>query len=110
MSGIHIAAYEKLIKYLGFDDLEAEVCDHIQQLALPHEQVLNSWRLISVPSDQAARILSSWIFKKLAIIPNTRMNGAYVGGSQLWVDYIMTWSSTHLNMLKTSRRSGIIPG
>jgi len=40
MSGIHIAAYDKLIKYLGFDDLEAEVCDHIQQLALPHEQVL----------------------------------------------------------------------
>jgi uroporphyrinogen decarboxylase len=40
MSGIHIAAYEKLIKYLGFDDLKAEVYDHIQQLALPHEQVL----------------------------------------------------------------------
>ncbi len=40
MSGIHITAYEKLIKYLGFDDLNAEVYDHIQQLALPHEQVL----------------------------------------------------------------------
>jgi len=40
MSGIHIAAYEKLIKYLGFDDLKAEVYDQIQQLALPHEQVL----------------------------------------------------------------------
>ena len=40
MSGIHIAAYEKLIEYLGFDDLEAEVYDQIQQLALPHEQVL----------------------------------------------------------------------
>ncbi len=40
MSGIHIAAYKKLIKYLGFVDLEVEVYDHIQQLALPHEQVL----------------------------------------------------------------------
>ena len=39
MSGIHIAAYEKLIEYLGFDDLEAEVYDQIQQLAFPHERV-----------------------------------------------------------------------
>ena len=40
MSGIHINAYEKLINYLGFDNLEAEVYDPIQQLALPDEKVL----------------------------------------------------------------------
>ena len=40
MSGIHILAYDKLIKYLGFDNLKSEVYDQIQQLANPHEQVL----------------------------------------------------------------------
>ena len=45
MSGIHITAYEKLIKYLGFDDLEAEVYDNIQQLALPDEQVLKQFEV-----------------------------------------------------------------
>jgi uroporphyrinogen decarboxylase len=40
MSGIHINAYTKLIEYLGYENLEAEVYDQIQQLALPHEQVL----------------------------------------------------------------------
>ena len=45
MSGIHITAYEKLIKYLGFDDLKGEVYDHIQQLALPHEQVLKHFEV-----------------------------------------------------------------
>ena len=45
MSGIHITAYEKLIKYLGFSDLEAEVYDNIQQLALPDEQVLKHFEV-----------------------------------------------------------------
>lgn len=40
MSGIHVAAYQKLLDYLGFDELKAEVYDQIQQLARPHEAVL----------------------------------------------------------------------
>lgn len=40
MTGIHVQAYQNLLDHLGFDDLEVEVCDRIQQLARPHERVL----------------------------------------------------------------------
>ena len=45
MSGIHFTAYKKLINYLGFRDLDVQVNDHIQQLALPHEKVLQKLRV-----------------------------------------------------------------
>lgn len=45
MSGIHVNAYQKLVKYLGFDDLEVEVYDQIQQLAMPHEELLKRLRV-----------------------------------------------------------------
>jgi uroporphyrinogen decarboxylase len=40
MSGIHEQAYKGLIAALGFSGLEVEVYDHIQQLARPHEEIL----------------------------------------------------------------------
>lgn len=40
VTGIHVAAYRKLRQALGLPRVEARLCDHIQQLALPDDDVI----------------------------------------------------------------------
>jgi len=40
MTGIHESAYRALLSHLGYDDLQVNISDRIQQLAQPHERVL----------------------------------------------------------------------
>ena len=45
VTGIAVGAYLRLREYLGLTEGEVEVCDHIQQLALPDESVLERLRV-----------------------------------------------------------------
>lgn len=40
MTGIHESAYRALLSHLGHEDLQVNIIDRIQQLAQPHERVL----------------------------------------------------------------------
>jgi len=41
VTGIHVVAYRRLREYLGLPPVEPGVCDSIQQLALPHDDVID---------------------------------------------------------------------
>ncbi|MCJ7626451.1 MAG: hypothetical protein MUO76_23410 [Anaerolineaceae bacterium] len=45
LTGMHVTAYRKLVARLGFNDLSIEIGDIIQQLALPHEEVLKKLKV-----------------------------------------------------------------
>ena len=40
MTGIHVVAYQRLRDYLGMRKVEATLCDVIQQLALPDDDLI----------------------------------------------------------------------
>jgi len=45
MSGIHIKAYEKLLKYLNIEDKEIKTYDFAQQLAFPCNDLLERFNI-----------------------------------------------------------------
>jgi uroporphyrinogen decarboxylase len=43
VTGISVTAYEKLRAYLGLDSRETEVCDAIQQICIPHPDIMEAF-------------------------------------------------------------------
>src|SRR5512133_1906010 len=69
VTGIHLVAYQKLRSALGLPTVEPRLCDHIQGLALPDEDLLNclgvdvrglfplnshNWKVVETESQDAA--------------------------------------------------------
>jgi hypothetical protein len=44
VTGIHVVAYRNLRQALGLSNVEPQLCDVIQQLALPEDDVIEQFR------------------------------------------------------------------
>jgi uroporphyrinogen decarboxylase len=75
VTGIHTLAYRNLRAYLGMPAVEIQLCDHIQQLALPDEDVIeklevdvrglfplnsHNWHVDNVETDNAWEYKDEW--------------------------------------------------
>ena len=83
VTGIQIKAYRRLRQTLGLPPVEVQICDHIQQLALPDEDVM---RLLGVDT------------RGLFALNSHNWNVNPIDGGDHWI-YHDEWGITH-HMLK----------
>lgn len=75
VTGIHVVAYRRLRRFMGLPSIEPILSDSIQQLALPHDDLLNrlevdirglfplsshNWNIVNVEVNQAWEYTDEW--------------------------------------------------